>query len=155
MGKRVWIVVLVLLLVAAAAAMLLVKGSNDNIHVSAYFQNVSGLQRGAPVRLAGVDVGKVTDIRVHLERHENPVEVAMALRKPESGFIPRDSIVLVSPEGVLGPAFVDVDVRNTSGAPVQDGTVLQALAVETLTPKQILDRLSEIAKQKQAEESKH
>jgi len=40
------------------------------IEIKAYLQDANGLPAGAPVRLAGVDVGKVTSVRARPEMHE-------------------------------------------------------------------------------------
>ena len=45
------------------------------IHLKAYLDNAGGLREGAPVRLAGVDIGNVTTVRVVRGRPTTPVEV--------------------------------------------------------------------------------
>ena len=110
---------------------------------------------GAAVRIAGVEVGGVTAIRVRPELRDNPAEVSISLDRSYMLNIPRDSVASLSTEGVLGPAFVDIDIRKASGPPLQNGAVLKTVSVDSITPKQFLDRMSEIVQQKQHEDGKH
>jgi phospholipid/cholesterol/gamma-HCH transport system substrate-binding protein len=155
MRKAIWIGVAILLALAAIVSIPFAKRSRRGVQVQAYFQNVAGLQVGAPVRIAGVEVGRVTAIRVRPELRDNPAEVSISLDRSHMLDIPSDSVASLSTEGVLGPAFVDIDIRNASGPPLQNGAVLKTVSVENLTPKQFLDRLSEIVQQKQHEGGKH
>ena len=155
MRKPIWIGVALLLVIATILSIPLAKRSKRNVLIKAYFQNAAGLQVGAPVRIAGVEVGRVTVVRVRPELRENPAEVSMSLEPPYARDIPGDSIASLSTEGVLGPAFVDIDIRKASGPPLQNGAVLKTVSVDSITPKQFLDRMSEIIQQKQHEDGKH
>jgi len=79
----------------------------------------------------------------------------MSLGTSYTLYIPRDSIAFLSTEGVLGPAFVDIDISKASGPPLQNGGVVKTVFVENLTPKQFLDRLSEIEQQEQHGDGNH
>src|ERR1022692_1280292 len=155
MRNRIWIGVAVLLAIATILSIPLAKRLKRNLQVKAYFQNAAGLQVGAAVRIAGVEVGGVTAIRVRPELRDNPAEVSISLDRSYMLNIPRDSVASLSTEGVLGPAFVDIDIRKASGPPLQNGAVLKTVSVDSLTPKQFLDRMSEIVQQKQHEDGKH
>ena len=155
MRKRIWIGVALLLAIATILSIPLAKRLKRNLQVKAYFQNAAGLQVGAAVRIAGVEVGGVTAIRVRPELSDNPAEVSISLDRSYMLNIPRDSVASLSTEGVLGPAFVDIDIRKASGPPLQNGAVLKTVSVDSLTPKQFLDRMSEIVQQKQHEDGKH
>ena len=110
---------------------------------------------GAAVRIAGVEVGRVTAIRVRPELRDTPAEVSISLGQSHMLDIPRDSIASLPTEGILGPAFVDIDISKASGPPLQNGAVLKTVSVDSITPKQFLDRMSEIVQQKQHEDGKH
>jgi ABC-type transporter Mla subunit MlaD len=155
MRKRIWVGVAMLLVLAAIVSIPLAKRSKRNLQVKAYFQNAAGLQVGAAVRIAGVEVGRVTAVRVRPELRDNPAEVSMSLGQSYMLDIPRDSVASLPTEGVLGPAFVDIDISKASGPPLQNGAVLKTVSVEGLTPQQFLDRMSEIVQQKQHEDGKH
>lgn len=70
--------------------------------VSARFSNVGDLQPGAPVKLAGVTVGKVESIR--LADYFGLVELAIDRAVP----LPRDTIASVATAGLLGDAYVSL-----------------------------------------------
>ena len=155
MRKRIWIGVALLLAIAMILSIPLAKRSKRNLQVKAYFQNAAGLQVGAAVRIAGVEVGRVTAIRVRPELRDTPAEVSISLGQSHMLDIPRDSIASLPTEGILGPAFVDIDISKASGPPLQNGAVLKTVSVDSITPKQFLDRMSEIIQQKQHEDGKH
>jgi ABC-type transporter Mla subunit MlaD len=155
MRKRIWIGVALLLAIAMILSIPLAKRSKRNLQVKAYFQNAAGLQVGAAVRIAGVEVGRVTAIRVRPELRDTPAEVSISLGQSHMLDIPRDSIASLPTEGILGPAFVDIDISKASGPPLQNGAVLKTVSVDSITPKQFLDRMSEIVQQKQHEDGKH
>lgn len=69
--------------VAVLALFLVVlKPLGHKLVVKAYFTNAMGLRAGAPVRLAGVDIGSVKTVRARPELKEAPVEVVMVLNPP-------------------------------------------------------------------------
>jgi phospholipid/cholesterol/gamma-HCH transport system substrate-binding protein len=52
--------------------------------IKAVFPNVAGLKRGAPVRLAGVEVGSVTEVAFNGDRVEITMEVGKDNASPRS-----------------------------------------------------------------------
>jgi phospholipid/cholesterol/gamma-HCH transport system substrate-binding protein len=96
------------------------------ITLYSYFDNASGLREGAPVRLAGVDIGNVTGIRVVQNKPMTPVEVTMKVNTKYSFNMRKDSVTLMSTAGILGETFVDVDSSTAKGPPAVDGDTLAA-----------------------------
>jgi phospholipid/cholesterol/gamma-HCH transport system substrate-binding protein len=92
--------------------------------------DVAGLKEGAPVWLAGVDVGVVTRIEFSDPKHSNKVEILLeadheALRK-----IGPDSMITIKTRGLMGEKYVDITPsRQYSEAPA---TVLQGTTVAKL-----------------------
>lgn len=86
----------------------------------AYFANASGLKVGAVVSLDGVTVGNVTKILVVPARNPNPVEVTMHVGEKFWPLLHTDSVARITPAGVLGESFVDIDSRSASGPPPAD-----------------------------------
>jgi phospholipid/cholesterol/gamma-HCH transport system substrate-binding protein len=92
--------------------------------------DVAGLKEGAPVWLAGVDVGVVTRIEFSDPKHSNKVEILLeadheALRK-----IGTDSMITIKTRGLMGEKYVDITPsRRYSEAPA---TVLQGTTVAKL-----------------------
>jgi phospholipid/cholesterol/gamma-HCH transport system substrate-binding protein len=72
--------------------------------LKASFRSVEGVTVGTDVRLAGVKVGTVTSLALNSETYF--ADATISLR--EGVELPSDSAVLVSSEGLLGGAFVEV-----------------------------------------------
>lgn len=68
------------------------------------FNFVNGLEPAAPVRLAGVKVGEVKEIRVSKDRP--PVEALLWLKKGTP--VGKDSRVYISSLGLLGEKYVEI-----------------------------------------------
>lgn len=88
--------------------------------IKSCFNDVQGLREGAPVRLAGVDVGRVRRVRANPERKGCPAEVEMALATTYEIRIPRDSIAGIDTAGVLGESFVSIDASQAAGQPIEN-----------------------------------
>lgn len=96
------------------------------ITLRSYLDNAGGLRQGAPVRLAGVDIGNVTGIRIVGGKPLTPVEVTMKVNTKYSFNLRKDSITLLSTAGVLGETYVDVDSSSAKGPEAVDGDTLAA-----------------------------
>jgi phospholipid/cholesterol/gamma-HCH transport system substrate-binding protein len=94
------------------------------ITLKAYFDNAQGLRPGAPVRLAGVDVGNVSAVRVVRNKARTPVEVTMRVNTRYSFSLRKDSVTSMSTAGVLGETFIDIDSSQAKGAEALDGDTL-------------------------------
>ena len=79
------------------------------------FGNVAGLGRGAPVRLAGVEIGSVSDVVFNGDR----VEVIMQVGKKESSRITTSSVATLGSVSLLGESAVDI-TPSSSGTPVPE-----------------------------------
>ena len=96
------------------------------IKLTSYFNNAGGLRKGAPVRLSGVDIGNVIDMRIveAPEKKLTPVEVTMKVSTKYGGSLHRDSICMLRTSGVLGETYVDLDSSQATGPPAQAGDTL-------------------------------
>ncbi len=74
------------------------------------FNFVNGLEPAAPVRLAGVKVGEVKEIRVTKGRP--PVEALLWLKKGSP--VGKDSRVYISSLGLLGEKYVEISPGKSS-----------------------------------------
>ncbi len=106
------------------------------IALRAYFENAAGLVKGAPVRLAGVDIGNVDHVGYVTDpkRKSTPVEVVMKISSRNQNEVLHGtaanqykdgSLATLETAGVLGATFVDIDSSKASGPPVKDGDELK------------------------------
>ncbi|SLN14139.1 putative phospholipid ABC transporter-binding protein MlaD [Roseovarius litorisediminis] len=96
---------------AAAAGFLIyagqltgVSGGQTEYQLSASFRSADGIDIGTDVRMAGVKVGRVT--QVELDPATYRAKTIFTVR--DSIEVPDDSAVLVSSEGLLGGNFVEI-----------------------------------------------
>lgn len=91
------------------------------VDLVARFDDVEGLKVGAPVRLAGLDVGVVRNIGFSSRAEDRRLEVRLQVRESVLGRIRVDSMATIGSRGVLGDKTVDLLVGDPAAAPVQKG----------------------------------
>jgi len=91
------------------------------LNLKTCFQDASGLQPGAVVRLAGVDIGRVRSVRAQATDHACPAAVGMQLQTDYELKIPRDSVASITSEGLLRQTFLQIDASGASGPAVESG----------------------------------
>ena len=93
--------------------------------VHAEFTQVGGLQEGATVRLAGVQIGRVSGVSLPPEPG-GKVRVSMRIAKQYSDRIRKDSDARIETQGLLGDRIVEITVGSAKAPPVQPDEVLRA-----------------------------
>ena len=85
----------------AAGPRLMPGGGYDLI---AAFPNVEGIEKGSEIRMAGVPVGRVTDITL------NPATylAEARLRLQDDVQLPADSAAIIQSDGLLGGAYLEL-----------------------------------------------
>ena len=80
------------------------SGSSSSYPISASFRSAQGISVGTDIRLAGVKIGTISDLKLNAEtyRAESTLSVRNDVR------IPSDSAVVVASEGLLGGSFIEV-----------------------------------------------
>ena len=73
--------------------------------IEAEFENVSGVKAGAPVQVAGVNVGQVSKLELNEERLAQ-----LTLRLDKELRIPLDSIVSVKSQGIIGDKYIQISL---------------------------------------------
>jgi phospholipid/cholesterol/gamma-HCH transport system substrate-binding protein len=116
-----------LLFLALKAANLATFGGNDTYTVTARFDNIGGLKVRAPVRSAGVTVGRVTGIGLDSKTFQGLVTLDI---DREYQF-PRDSSAKILTSGLLGDQYVGLEAGadDKNLAPGQTITQTQSAVV--------------------------
>lgn len=101
-----------------------------NYRLNAQFDNVVGLEEGAPVRVGGIRKGMVT--RLILPRHaDEKVTVAMDLEKATREVVKKDSIASIRSDGLLGDKYVEVTFGSADAGDLVNGdTIASATPIE-------------------------
>jgi phospholipid/cholesterol/gamma-HCH transport system substrate-binding protein len=93
--------------------------------IHADFTEVGGLREGATVRLAGVQIGRVSD--VHLPPHPGgKVRVDFTIGKQFADRIRRDSVARIETQGLLGDRLVEITMGTADSPVVPPGGALTA-----------------------------
>jgi phospholipid/cholesterol/gamma-HCH transport system substrate-binding protein len=79
-------------------------GGGDSYDLTASFRAVDGISVGTDVRLAGVKVGTITDLRLNPQTFYADAVVAV----DKMIVLPDDSAILVSSEGLLGGNYIEI-----------------------------------------------
>src|ERR1044071_387558 len=108
----------------AAFVIMEVVGSFDffksGIRIHARFKTVQELKEGDPVKMAGVPIGRVEEIKLLADT----VDVLMKLNKPDN--VRTDSKAVVKFAGLMGQNFVSLTFGSPAGPKATDGTLIEA-----------------------------
>src|SRR5579859_4857908 len=77
--------------------------------LTVFLDNASGLKKGDPVRLTGVDIGNVQDIRISGEH--NPMRAVVAILSIQRSYLDEiraDSVASLEAESLLGQRYIDL-----------------------------------------------
>jgi phospholipid/cholesterol/gamma-HCH transport system substrate-binding protein len=94
-----------LLFLSLKVGNLLSVSSTPGYHLTAAFDNIGGLKMRAPVKAAGVVVGRVEQIRLDPQTYQ-----AVVSMKIDRGFeFTRDTIASILTSGLLGEVYIGLD----------------------------------------------
>ena len=118
--------ILAVVALALAAMLILAVGGQGGFAWQRYelktkFADVKGLKSGAVVRVAGVEVGKVTDVSLA----GSEVEVTLEVNEENQQRITSESRASIGSLSLLGEPVIDI-TPSTQGTPLKDGDFLPA-----------------------------
>jgi phospholipid/cholesterol/gamma-HCH transport system substrate-binding protein len=127
-GRKVRVGIFVLIGVAAFLGMIYALGARARLFeprftVHAEFTEVGGLVEGATVRLAGVQIGRVTGVNLPPEPG-GKVRVDLTIARRYGSRVRKDSVARIETQGLLGDRIVEITVGTAAAPPVQGGEVL-------------------------------
>ena len=106
-------------LVVAALLIFMVSGEGgffwQRYSIKTIFSDISGLKEGAPVRVAGVEVGSVTGMNFNGDK----VEVVLEIARDQQPRITDQSVASLGSVSLLGEAAVDI-TANSRGNPIPE-----------------------------------
>ncbi|NOX08239.1 MAG: outer membrane lipid asymmetry maintenance protein MlaD [Gammaproteobacteria bacterium] len=76
--------------------------NNDSYQLQSRFTSISGLKEGANIELAGVNIGKVSDIILDNEEYEAVVTLSISKQVK----LQEDSIAAIRTAGIIGDRYI-------------------------------------------------
>lgn len=114
-------------------------GKEKGYTVKVYFDTVSGLEEKAPVKIAGVDVGKVKEIRLKGTKAEVVLWIKEGVR------IPKDAVAVIRTMGLMGEKYIEItDGSMSSGYVAEGGTIGKGVSPADMD--YLIAQLSDIAR---------
>ena len=111
----------------------------ETYEVYGEFDNIGGLKPRAPVKSAGVVVGRVADISFDNQRYEATVTMQIDRRYK----FPKDTSAAILTSGLLGEQYIGFDA-GSDATPLKDGETVKltqsAVVLETLISHFLYDK---------------
>jgi phospholipid/cholesterol/gamma-HCH transport system substrate-binding protein len=94
-----------------------------------YFEDVQGLVAGAPVRLAGKDVGQVEVVSFGAQGDQRPpVRVVLQIVRGVQDRVRSDSVASIGTIGLLGDKYVAISMGGAAGRVLEDEDELASVS---------------------------
>ena len=131
-----------LLFLALKAGNLASFSTSEAYNVQARFANIGGLKVRAPIKSAGVVVGRVADIRFDNESYE----ALVSMNLDQNYQFPRDTTAKILTSGILGEQYVGLEAGG-DGVMLKHGDRLRltqsAVVLENLISQFLFNRAAE------------
>ena len=130
LGKKFRVGVFMLVSLVAGVGMVYALGARARLFESRYtvhadFTEVGGLNEGATVRLAGVQIGRVKRVNLPAEPG-GKVRVDLTIAKRFANRVRKNSVARIETQGLLGDRIVELTVGTAEAPPTKDGDVILA-----------------------------
>jgi len=127
-GRTLRVGVFVLIGLAAFLGMIYALGARARLFeprftISAEFTEVGGLVGGATVRLAGVQIGRVSGVNLPAQPG-GKVRVDMTIARQFGDRVRRDSVARIETQGLLGDKIIEISVGSPTAPPVRPNDVI-------------------------------
>ncbi|MBT4990018.1 MAG: outer membrane lipid asymmetry maintenance protein MlaD [Rickettsiales bacterium] len=83
----------------------LTLAKNDSYQLQATFLSIDGVDIGSDVRISGIKIGSVTDIRLDSDSYDAILQVSIS----KEFNIPEDSYISIMSSGLLGGKYIDIE----------------------------------------------
>ncbi|WP_347925607.1 MlaD family protein [Pontimicrobium sp. SW4] len=91
--------------------------------ISAYFQNVNGLQNGNNVRYSGIDIGTVKDITMI---NDSTIKVEMSIDEKIITHIKKNAIATIGSDGLVGNMILNIVPGNGHSDIISNGDTIES-----------------------------
>lgn len=108
----------------------------ETFKMKTYFSTIEGLKSGASVRLSGIDVGTVSDIRI-TDDPTGRVEVEMNINSDVRKFIRVTTRATIETEGLVGNKLIVLTIGENNAPLVEDNGYIQSKSPVSMS--QIMD----------------
>jgi len=129
---------LILVALALLAGFIVVMGGvsfEPTYTVYVNFNNPGGLQSGAPVKISGVKIGRISELEFRggmtnpkTREPEPPIRAVARIEKRYQNALHDDARWFVTSQGVLGEMFLAVDPGSHDKPTLADGAVVQGIS---------------------------
>lgn len=104
-------------------------GSSATLRVN--WSHTGNVVKGAPVKIAGVAVGRVEKIQLEPNRHDDlgesmPVTMVLAISKEAAAALRTDAAVTISSQGALGEPYLEL-YPGVAAQPLPEGSVVRGV----------------------------
>lgn len=93
--------------------------------ISAYFQNVNGLQNGNNVRYSGIDIGTVRAINMI---NDSTIKIDMSIDEKIIKHIKKDAIATIGSDGLVGNMIVNIVPGKGTAAIIENGDIIESFS---------------------------
>jgi phospholipid/cholesterol/gamma-HCH transport system substrate-binding protein len=99
--------------------------AKSGYHIKVIFNFASGIGPAAPVRLAGVGVGRIDGISLFFDEKDNKTKAMITAWIENGAKIEEDAVVTINTLGLLGEKYLEI-YPGTAGKPVikNEGTII-------------------------------
>ncbi|MER3446027.1 MAG: hypothetical protein C4291_03965 [Candidatus Dadabacteria bacterium] len=120
------------------AVFIFALGSESSLFKKTYtvqtsFTNVAGLSEGASVRLSGLRIGSVKQIKFPENPNNNFIIVTMEINQEGIRRIGSDSVATIRTEGLLGDKYIEI-LKGTTPLPEK---IPEVVSIKSYTPPEI------------------
>ncbi len=136
-----------ILFLALKVGNLLTLDRAPGYHLQANFDNIGGLKLRAPVKAAGVVVGRVESIRLDPKNYEGIV----IMRVDRDVQFTKDTIASINTSGLLGEVYIGLDAGGDAAMLTDGQRILKtqsAVVIEKLIGQFLFDKASDAGAKK-------
>jgi phospholipid/cholesterol/gamma-HCH transport system substrate-binding protein len=115
--------------------------TKEGYEIKVLFNYIGGIRKNAPVRLCGMDVGKVKDIQIY---YGEETQIVITLWLSENAKIRKDSKVYITTLGLMGEKYIEVTGGSKGMEFVEAGSTIRG--EDPIQMEQLVSKGEEVAK---------